>query len=196
MRAADGGDVAYGGRGNDLIAGGDGADRLKGGSDSDQVNGGDGPDRASGNKGADDVSGGEGDDSLFGGWGADRVYGGSGNDELHALAADGDVDLLQCGPGRDKAWVLARRASPDADRGLRGDLPRRRRLPGSGGGRERRRRHGGRRVVPAGQPRCQTRCLTPGLSFPDTIRLPDVHHAAAPRRVAEGHYRVAGWRRS
>ena len=106
VRAADGGDVAYGGRGNDLIAGGDGADRLKGGSDSDRVNGGDGPDRASGNKGADDVSGGEGDDSLFGGWGADRVYGGSGNDELHALAADGDVDLLQCGPGRDKAWVL------------------------------------------------------------------------------------------
>jgi Ca2+-binding RTX toxin-like protein len=106
VRAADGGDVAYGGQGNDLVAGGDGPDRLYGGSDSDQVNGGDGSDRASGNRGADDVSGGEGDDNLFGGWGADRVYGGSGNDELHALAADGDVDLLSCGPGHDRAWVL------------------------------------------------------------------------------------------
>ena len=92
--------------GNDLVAGGDGGDRLYGGSDSDRVNGGNGNDRASGNKGPDDVSGGDGNDSLFGGWGADRVFGGSGNDELHALAPDGDVDLLQCGPGHDKAWIL------------------------------------------------------------------------------------------
>src|SRR5688500_11240697 len=98
--------LVYGGRGNDVVAGGDGGDRLSGGSDSDQVNGGDGNDRAAGNKGPDDVSGGSGDDSLFGGWGADRVFGGPGNDELHALAADGDVDLLRCGLGRDKAWVL------------------------------------------------------------------------------------------
>jgi hypothetical protein len=34
------------------------------------------------------------------------VYGGSGNDTLHALAPDGDVDLLNCGPGNDKAFVL------------------------------------------------------------------------------------------
>ena len=34
------------------------------------------------------------------------MLGGAGNDELHALAADGDVDLLQCGPGRDTAWIL------------------------------------------------------------------------------------------
>jgi Ca2+-binding RTX toxin-like protein len=106
VRAAGGADLAYGGRGNDLVAGGDGPDRLYGGSDSDQVNGGNGSDRAAGNKGPDDVRGGHGDDSLFAGWGADRVYGGFGDDELHALAADGDVDLLQCGPGRDKAWVL------------------------------------------------------------------------------------------
>jgi hypothetical protein len=34
------------------------------------------------------------------------VLGGTGNDELHALAADGDPDLLNRGPGHDKAWVL------------------------------------------------------------------------------------------
>ena len=79
---------------------------MYGGSDGDELHGGDGPDRVSGNKGPDDVSGGEGSDSLYGGWGADRVFGGNGDDELHALAPDGDVDLLQCGPGRDKAWIL------------------------------------------------------------------------------------------
>jgi Ca2+-binding RTX toxin-like protein len=106
VRAGDGGDLVYGGRGNDDIVGGNGPDRLYGGSDSDEVSGGDGDDRVSGNKGPDDVSGGNGDDSLYGGWGADRVFGGYGNDELHALAADGDVDLLQCGPGHDTAWIL------------------------------------------------------------------------------------------
>jgi Ca2+-binding RTX toxin-like protein len=106
VRGGDGADLAYGGRGNDVLAGGNGPDRLYGGSDSDRVNGGDGSDRLSANKGNDDVSGGNGDDTLYGGWGADRVYGGWGNDELHSLAADGDVDLLQCGPGRDKAWIL------------------------------------------------------------------------------------------
>jgi len=104
--AGDGGDLAYGGRGNDVIGGGNGGDRLYGGSDSDGVRDGDGDDRAAGNRGPDDVSGGYGDDSLYGGWGADRVFGGPGSDELHALAADGDVDLLQCGTGRDTAWIL------------------------------------------------------------------------------------------
>jgi Ca2+-binding RTX toxin-like protein len=96
----------YGGRGNDIVAGGDGNDHVYGGSDSDQVKGGNGNDRVSGNRGDDAVSGNEGNDSLFGGWGADRAFGGSGNDELHALAPDGEPDLLNCGPGNDKAWVL------------------------------------------------------------------------------------------
>jgi hypothetical protein len=34
------------------------------------------------------------------------VFGGRGNDELHALATDGDPDLLHRGPCHDKAWVL------------------------------------------------------------------------------------------
>ncbi len=70
------------------------------------MSGGDGNDRASGNKGDDSVSGNDGNDSLFGGWGADRVYGGEGNDVLHALAPDGQDDLLACGPGHDEAFVL------------------------------------------------------------------------------------------
>jgi Ca2+-binding RTX toxin-like protein len=106
VRGADGNDLVYGGHGNDVVAGGDGNDRLHGGSESDQVSGGNGNDRAAGNKGDDVVSGNDGNDDLFGGWGADRVHGGSGNDDLHALAPDGEPDLLSCGPGNDKAWVL------------------------------------------------------------------------------------------
>jgi Ca2+-binding RTX toxin-like protein len=59
-----------------------------------------------GNKGDDAVYGGNGSDSVFGGWGADRIYGGDGNDLLHALAPDGQPDLLNCGRGDDKAYVL------------------------------------------------------------------------------------------
>jgi hypothetical protein len=43
---------------------------------------------------------------LYGGWGSDRLYGGAGSDELHALAADGKLDVLNCGPGQDEAFVL------------------------------------------------------------------------------------------
>jgi hypothetical protein len=34
------------------------------------------------------------------------VLGESGDDVLHALAPDGQPDVLHCGPGRDKAFVL------------------------------------------------------------------------------------------
>ena len=34
------------------------------------------------------------------------MSGGSGKDELHALAPDGQLDVLHCGPGDDKAFVL------------------------------------------------------------------------------------------
>ena len=52
------------------------------------------------------MSGGGGNDTLYGGWGADRLYGGMGDDVLHALAPDGQPDLLSCGPGNDTAFVL------------------------------------------------------------------------------------------
>jgi hypothetical protein len=34
------------------------------------------------------------------------VLGGAGGDVLHALAPDGEPDLLNCGPGHDRAFVL------------------------------------------------------------------------------------------
>ncbi len=89
-----------------MIGGGNRDDRVYGGSDSDSVHGADGADRVSGNRGDDAVHGGNGNDSVFGGWGADRAFGGDGDDDLHALAADGQHDLLNCGSGDDKAFVL------------------------------------------------------------------------------------------
>lgn len=42
---------------------------------------------------------------MFGGSGADTAFGGPGNDRLHALAADGQPDTLDCGAGDDAAVV-------------------------------------------------------------------------------------------
>jgi hypothetical protein len=53
------------------------------------------------------VYGDEGRDRLWGGWGADRLEGGPDRDELIAADADGVVDTILCGPGRDRA-VLRR----------------------------------------------------------------------------------------
>ncbi len=69
-------DVIYGLGGNDTLLGGQGDDRLYGG---------------------------PGNDVLIGGPGADKLYGGAGSDTI--LAVDGERDIVDCGPGRDKAVV-------------------------------------------------------------------------------------------
>jgi hypothetical protein len=56
--------------------------------------------------GDDSVTGGPLRDWLWVGPGTDTENGGDGNDVLHALAADGQVDTLDCGPGdHDVAWL-------------------------------------------------------------------------------------------
>ena len=65
--------TAYGGAGNDFIAGGIANDFL---------NGGTGNDTLYGNYGSDSLIGGVGDDALFGGAGNDILIGGDGNDAL------------------------------------------------------------------------------------------------------------------
>ena len=81
------GSVAYGGAGNDRLAGGSRSDRLIGG------------------PGDDELVGDDGDDVLVGQAGADRLYGGSGDDTLWA-GNDVDVDELFGGgdldPGEDR----------------------------------------------------------------------------------------------
>jgi hypothetical protein len=42
---------------------------------------------------------------MWAGAGADRLFGGTGDDVLRALADDDQLDVLDCGPGDDVAWL-------------------------------------------------------------------------------------------
>jgi Ca2+-binding RTX toxin-like protein len=111
-----GNDVLKGSRGDDCLFGGTGSDRISGTQGDDRLLGDDsargigGNDRLAGNSGDDLVVGGPGrdrltgnagNDRLSGGRGRNRLAGGPGNDRLNA--ANGSVDVLDCGPGRDRA---------------------------------------------------------------------------------------------
>ena len=117
-------DIVFAGRGNDSVDGGQGFDRLFGGPDNDtliagdggsviwggagndSITGGTGRNRLHGGQGDDTVTGGPLRDHLWGGFGVDTENGGDGNDVLHALAQDGQIDTLDCGPGdHDVAYV-------------------------------------------------------------------------------------------
>ena len=102
---ANGSDMVFGGAGADRIDTGNADDVAWAGSGDDAVGGGYGPDELHGGSGDDMVRGGPGDDRVWAGPGRDVVRGGAGNDVLHALAADGDPDVLDCGRGRDTAKV-------------------------------------------------------------------------------------------
>jgi Ca2+-binding RTX toxin-like protein len=65
--------------------------------------GGPGEDTMRGHAGFDHLEGGPGPDRLFAGKGHDLLQGGPGSDLLKA--ADSRPDLVDCGPGRDKAIV-------------------------------------------------------------------------------------------
>ena len=79
------------------------ADRLTGSAANDVLYGLGGADVLRGLKGNDVLYGGRGDDTLDGGAGLDRLFGGPGNDTLRAR--DGRRDVVDCGPGRDTAFV-------------------------------------------------------------------------------------------
>ena len=94
--ARGGNDVVWGRGGNDFLYGQRGADILQG-----DV----GNDRLYGAALEDTLDGGRGGDRLYGGWGPDVIDGGDGNDVLNAPENDGQVDSVDCGPGRDTAIV-------------------------------------------------------------------------------------------
>lgn len=75
------------------------ADRLIGTGAPEIMRGGGGNDTISAGGGADSVYGDAGNDRLNGGTGRDKVFGGSGNDVI--VAADGAVDTIDCGAGKD-----------------------------------------------------------------------------------------------
>jgi hypothetical protein len=88
-----------------LIRGTPHDDRLVGTPAADQIYGLAGDDEIRGKEGPDRIDGGPGADTMYAGAGADRQHGGPGADTLWAVARDGDVDYLDCGPGRDVAHI-------------------------------------------------------------------------------------------
>jgi Ca2+-binding RTX toxin-like protein len=76
------------------LVGTSGPDRLIGTPEDDVIYG---------RGGADMIRGLAGDDKLFGGAGRDRIKGGRGSDLI--MARDGTPDVIDCGGGRDKAYV-------------------------------------------------------------------------------------------
>lgn len=96
----------------DVIAGNRRANRISGRRGNDRICGRAGKDRLAGNAGNDRLFGGKGNDLLLGGPGADRLTGGPGRDRLFGNAGpdviraiDGKRDLVNCGPGKDRAFV-------------------------------------------------------------------------------------------
>jgi Ca2+-binding RTX toxin-like protein len=117
-----GDDRAFGGRGNDRILAGPGNDTVTGGEGNDFQSGGFGDDTQDAgpgddivfaNKGVDTTEGGDGNDRLFAlsrkdvngrcDLSGDTVRGGAGDDRI--AVRDGERDVVNCGPGVDKALL-------------------------------------------------------------------------------------------
>jgi hypothetical protein len=86
--------VIFGRGGSDSVRGRDGHDCLVGGTGNDTLRGENGDDRLTGGRGA---------DTLTGGAGVNAYDAGSGNDVVDAV--NGRVELVDCGPGQDRARV-------------------------------------------------------------------------------------------
>ena len=72
---------------------------MSGGDDADTIRGGDGNDRLSGGLDGDRLIGGDGNDLIDGGDGRNSYSGGAGRDVIDA--ANGSVETINCGSGRD-----------------------------------------------------------------------------------------------
>lgn len=109
--------VIVGTPGDDTLWGTSSADVMDGKAGNDTLHGRAGNDVLYGNRGDDTLHGGgndvlygaDGADSIWGGLGSDVEYGGPGDDSLHSLANDNAVDILDCGPGNDTAYVNSRK---------------------------------------------------------------------------------------
>jgi Ca2+-binding RTX toxin-like protein len=98
-----GGDMLLGTTSADTFSGLDGDDCLFGKGANDMLSGGVGNDFLEGNFGNDRLQGEDGNDRLVGSPGSDSLDGGAGNDLLNA--DDRARDVVQCGPGHDRASV-------------------------------------------------------------------------------------------
>jgi hypothetical protein len=98
-------DVLSGGRGNDCLDAGSGDDNLDGKIGKDKVDGGPGNDLVIGGKGNDKLRGRGGTDLLSDGLGHNVFNAGGGADVVSAR--NSEPDKINCGPGKDHAYVDA-----------------------------------------------------------------------------------------
>jgi hypothetical protein len=110
LRGGAGMDRLFGGGGNDRLTGRAKRDYLTAGRGNDRLIGGSGRDSLVGDRGNDRMSGKSGNDILRGNQGSDRINGGKGRDLIIAArgrdrvnVADGRIDHVSCGSGRDRA---------------------------------------------------------------------------------------------
>jgi Ca2+-binding RTX toxin-like protein len=94
------GSIAVSGK---VLVGTNGPDRLIGTDRHDEIDGRGGSDVVRGRRGADALKGGAGRDRVAGGKGFDHIYGGGGPDTIRVR--DERPDTIECGGGRDVAWV-------------------------------------------------------------------------------------------
>lgn len=104
-------DTMQGKEGNDRMSGNGGNDNMTGAEGSDEINGADGHDSVEGGNGNDNIDGDNGNDRMSGGLGADNINGGLDDDTIFQNEAvnnepDGYMDVVNCGPGKDFAFIV------------------------------------------------------------------------------------------
>jgi Ca2+-binding RTX toxin-like protein len=87
------------------VTAGAGDDQIAGSPNADTIRGGDGVDQLTGNAGNDVITGDAGNDTIVPGPGSDSVNAGDGDDLVDA--GEGTADVIDCGPGNDRANVDA-----------------------------------------------------------------------------------------
>jgi Ca2+-binding RTX toxin-like protein len=97
------GDLIVAGAGDDIVHAGDGQNVVYGQWGNDTILTGAGVDTVYGGGGNDVIRTGAGDDTIFSGPGRDVVAAGKGDD--HIIGNDGERDVIDCGPGDDRARV-------------------------------------------------------------------------------------------
>ena len=107
LNGTKGSDRIIGKRGNDRLVGRGGDDCLLGKGGRDEVRGNGGGDEIRAGGGRDEVEGNGGRDVIRPGRGKDGVRAGGGRDVVRA--ARGGRDRIDCGPGKDKAFVNERK---------------------------------------------------------------------------------------
>jgi Ca2+-binding RTX toxin-like protein len=100
------GNLCVGTKRSDIMTGTNRADDMLGRGGMDRMRARGGNDTIDGDEGRDVIRGRLGNDRIKGGDGRDKIYGGAGSDTIFTGGVF--IDLVDCGPGTDSAFVDSR----------------------------------------------------------------------------------------